>query len=225
MERPRFFLDSVREVVANCRSMCRAPVILGGAGYSIFPESALRYLGADMGIQGEGEVVFLLLWWNEWLTVLRFRGFPGIYLPGMLGCWQELRKNPGNDLPLPDPGLLIPPHAGSRNLWVPVQSRRGCPKDCTFCSTSTIEGRPIRRRSPDRIVRWLTDLREIGYRNFNFVDNTFTLSLILLLSALPQDHTGGTRHSAVVHHIPEVDRCGACGSHGESRVPPGQPGV
>ncbi|MBP2675541.1 MAG: radical domain iron-sulfur cluster-binding oxidoreductase with cobalamin-binding-like domain, partial [Deltaproteobacteria bacterium] len=31
MERPRFFLDSVREVVANCRSMCRAPVILGGA--------------------------------------------------------------------------------------------------------------------------------------------------------------------------------------------------
>lgn len=36
MEHPRFFLDSIREVVANCRCMCRAPVILGGAGYSIW---------------------------------------------------------------------------------------------------------------------------------------------------------------------------------------------
>ena len=31
----------------------RAPIILGGAGYSIFPESALRYLGADMGIRAK----------------------------------------------------------------------------------------------------------------------------------------------------------------------------
>ena len=47
----------VREVIAKCRES-DAPIILGGAGYSIFPESALRYLGADMGIQGE-VIVFL----------------------------------------------------------------------------------------------------------------------------------------------------------------------
>ena len=28
---------------------------MGGAGYSIFPEAALRYLGADLGVCGEGE--------------------------------------------------------------------------------------------------------------------------------------------------------------------------
>ena len=61
MADPRFLLPPVREVVATCRSLCDAPIVLGGAGYSIFPESALRYLGADMGIQGEGETAFPLL--------------------------------------------------------------------------------------------------------------------------------------------------------------------
>lgn len=47
--------------------------------------------------------------------------------------------------------------------------------DCSFCSTSTIEGRPIRRRPADRVVTWLGNLRNAGWRNFNFVDNTFNL--------------------------------------------------
>jgi len=47
--------------------------------------------------------------------------------------------------------------------------------DCSFCSTSMIEGRSIRRRSPDRVVRWLADLSESGARKFSFVDNTFNL--------------------------------------------------
>ncbi len=58
MENPRFLLDPVKEIVARCRSLSRARIVLGGAGYSIFPEGALSFLGADMGIQGEGEVVF-----------------------------------------------------------------------------------------------------------------------------------------------------------------------
>jgi len=47
--------------------------------------------------------------------------------------------------------------------------------DCSFCSTPIIEGRSIRRRSPERVVRWLAELAETGSRNFNFVDNTFNL--------------------------------------------------
>ena len=172
MENPQFLLAPVREVVANCRSMCRAPIILGGAGYSIFPESALRYLGADMGIQGEGEAVFPSLV-ERIARGAQVSDVPGICLPGPpVGRSFERSLD---DLPLPAPGLWIPSGADTRNFWVPVQSRRGCPLDCTFCSTSLIEGRSIRRRSPDRIVRWLTDLRETGCRNFNFVDNTFNL--------------------------------------------------
>ena len=58
---------------------------------------------------------------------------------------------------------------------IPVQSRRGCPLDCIYCSTSIIEGRPVRRRSPAAVVRWLTELRQCGFREFYFVDNTFNV--------------------------------------------------
>ena len=61
MENTQFLLDDVREAVAVCRSLSKAPIVLGGAGYSIFPESSLEYLGADMGIQGEGEKSFIEL--------------------------------------------------------------------------------------------------------------------------------------------------------------------
>ena len=58
MEQGRFLLDQAKEVVRLCRGFSAAPIVIGGAGYSIFPESALEYLGADMGIQGEGEAAF-----------------------------------------------------------------------------------------------------------------------------------------------------------------------
>jgi len=173
-EHPQFLLAPVREVVADCRSASAAPVILGGAGYSIFPESVLRYLGADIGIQGEGEAAFPVL-------VERIgRGaevsdLPGVCLPGRAverGVAARL-----DDLPLPEPGLWIPPTASGSSVWVPVQSRRGCPMDCSYCSTPMIEGRSIRRRSPERIAAWLADLREAGHRNFSFVDNMFNLPL------------------------------------------------
>ncbi len=170
---PRFMLAAVREVIASCHSLSDAPIILGGAGYSIFPQSALGYLGADMGIQGEGEVVFPLL-------VERIgeggqvSDLPGIYLPSQ-AAQGRIFENNLDALPLPEPSLWIPHGADPRNLWVPVQSRRGCSLDCTFCSTSMIEGKPLRTRSPARVVKWLAELRETGCRNVNFVDNTFNL--------------------------------------------------
>ena len=37
MADPKFLLPAVRDVVATCRSACNAPIVVGGAGYSIFP--------------------------------------------------------------------------------------------------------------------------------------------------------------------------------------------
>ena len=175
MLQPQFLLAPVRDVIASCRGLSNAPIILGGAGYSIFPESALRYLGADMGIQGEGEVVFPIVL-ERIGKGAQVSDIPGVWLPGQTPDARSFEKNL-DALPLPEPGLWIPSGAGNRNLWVPLQSRRGCPLDCIFCSTSMIEGRAIRRRSPSPVVKWLAKLRETGCRNFNFVDNTFNLPL------------------------------------------------
>ena len=189
MADPKFLLPPVREVVATCRSLCDAPIVVGGAGYSIFPESALRYLGADMGIQGEGETTFPALL-ERLAKGAPVSGLPGLYLPGQPPADRTFARNL-DDLPLPEPGLWIPTVPARSEFWVPVQSRRGCPLDCSFCSTSAIEGRTLRRHSPEAIAAWLEQLASSGFTNFNFVDNTFNLPPVLRQRALPEDR--GTR--------------------------------
>jgi len=55
MDNPAFLLEQVKKVVASCRSFSNAPIVLGGAGYSMYPESALEYLGADRGSREKGK--------------------------------------------------------------------------------------------------------------------------------------------------------------------------
>ena len=43
----KFLLGPVRDVMAACRAASQAKIVVGGAGYSIFPEAALKNLGAD----------------------------------------------------------------------------------------------------------------------------------------------------------------------------------
>jgi len=166
-------LANIKTVVAVCRHASQAPIVLGGAGYSIFPESVLAYLGADMGVQGEGEAAFsALLSWIE-------RGKegpapPAVYLPKKPQTPRVFAASL-DTLPLPEPRLWLQP--GAAPMRIPVQSRRGCPLDCIYCSTSIIEGRPVRRRSPPAVVRWLTELRQCGFRDYFFVDNTFNVPL------------------------------------------------
>ena len=61
MAEPGFLLQPVRDTVSLCRAFSDATIVVGGAGFSIFPEAALRYLKADLGVCGEGEVAFTTL--------------------------------------------------------------------------------------------------------------------------------------------------------------------
>ena len=173
MENPRFLLDRSKEIVSGCRALSKARIVLGGAGYSIFPESALSFLGADMGIQGEGEVALPALF-GRMEQDADLSGVPGLYLPGQgLRGQRRFAKNL-DILPLPETDLWpLPPQ--KEELWMPVQTRRGCPLNCSYCSTGTIEGRMIRRHSPETIVQWIARCRKAGVCKFFFVDNTFTL--------------------------------------------------
>ena len=173
MENPRFLLDPVKDIVAGCRSLSDATIILGGAGYSIFPESALDFLGADMGIQGEGEATFSDLM-ERMERGAGFSGVPGLYLRGHgLQCERMFVKDL-DLLPLPHADLLPLP-SRKDELWMPVQTRRGCPLSCSYCSTGKSEGRVLRRRSPEIVFEWIAQWRKAGVHQFYFVDNTFNL--------------------------------------------------
>lgn len=168
MRNPKEFLGDANEVIAEVKRLSPAPVVMGGAGYSMFPESVLSRTLADMGIQGEGEEAFpLLLKRIEQKAPLS--GVPGLYVKGMglQGPRTYLREL--DRFPLPAPHLL--------NLqgMVPVQTRRGCPFGCSYCSTGLIEGTRLRKRSPGKIVEWIASLAESGVRQLYFVDNTFNL--------------------------------------------------
>jgi radical SAM superfamily enzyme YgiQ (UPF0313 family) len=174
MANPRFLLEQAKDVVKFCKSVSESPIVLGGAGYSLFPDSSLDYLEANMGVQGEGESSFPLL--MEALERGRPRsGVPGLYLRGQ-GLQGERRFAEDLDsLPLPDPKLFSTSAYEGEDFWIPVQTRRGCALRCSYCSTETIEGHALRKRSPEQVVRWMARWVESGFSRFQFVDNTFNL--------------------------------------------------
>jgi len=123
MESPRFLLDSVKKIVAECQSLSDAAIVLGGAGYSIFPQSALDYLGADMGIQGEGEYSFVML--LQQLEQKRdISEIPGLWVSGT-GLQREIRRSENLDefiLPLPNIHIKIPSELKNEEIWMPFQT-------------------------------------------------------------------------------------------------------
>jgi radical SAM superfamily enzyme YgiQ (UPF0313 family) len=174
MDSTRFMLDQAKEVVSLCKKLSDAPLVLGGAGYSMFPQIALEYAGADMGIQGEGEVAFpVLLKHIEQQTDLS--GVSGLYLRGQGLQAKRTYIKDLDSLPFPEPSLLVTANREKANYWLPFQTRRGCPLDCSYCSTATIEGHLVRQRSPAGAVRELTRWVGAGFNQVFFVDNTFNL--------------------------------------------------
>ncbi len=171
---PRFLLEQAREVVTACREAFAAPIILGGAGYSIFPQAALNFLQADMGIQGEGEAAFV-----ELLERLENRrdlaGVPGLFLRRKGAQGARVFLQPLDAWPFPGPELFDAAVFDNPDYYLPFQTRRGCPLQCSYCSTAAIEGTLIRKRSVAAAVQSLTQWRQAGVKRVYFVDNTFNL--------------------------------------------------
>lgn len=172
--KPAFLLDKVKDVVSACREGTDAMIVLGGAGYSIFPVPALEYLGADAGIRGEGEAAMV-----ELVDLVEggqnLSGVPGLCLAGK-GAPNPPRPVSDLDaLPLPEPRLFSYYLPTAEKIWMPFQTRRGCPMDCSYCSTCAIEGSIIRKRSPEKAVAALADYAGLGFKKFFFTDNTFNL--------------------------------------------------
>jgi radical SAM superfamily enzyme YgiQ (UPF0313 family) len=100
---------------------------------------------------------------------------PGLYLPGRGLQAKRTYIKDLDRLPFPEPSLLAPASQQKEKYWLPFQTRRGCPLNCSYCSTATIEGRSLRQRSPAAVVRELNSWVTAGFKRVFFVDNTFNL--------------------------------------------------
>jgi radical SAM superfamily enzyme YgiQ (UPF0313 family) len=174
MEPARFLLDRTKEIVSLCRRLSPVPLILGGAGFSIFPEQTLEYLEADMGIQGEGEGIFPLLL-DRLNRKEDLSGLPGLYLQGKGLQGKRTFITKLDDLPWEDVFSWFNSSGNLQEYLMTVQTRRGCPMNCSFCSTSMIEGKTIRKRSPEAVAECIHNQMRAGLKKFYFTDNTFNI--------------------------------------------------
>jgi radical SAM superfamily enzyme YgiQ (UPF0313 family) len=174
MHETRFLLEPLKAVAACCRRLSKAPIILGGAGYSMYPERLLEWLDADIGIKGDGEAALPAV-----LDHLRMGVDPamikGVYVKGRSPFKKICSILDLNKLPQPDPALWPCPLEGRQDIWLPFQTRRGCPLACSYCSTSSIEGTTLRKRDPNTVAAHIRRHAEAGFKRFYCTDNTFNL--------------------------------------------------
>jgi radical SAM superfamily enzyme YgiQ (UPF0313 family) len=130
-------------------------VIYGGIHATLFPEEAFERGEAHAVVTGDGDIT-----WGKVVTDC-MAGKPGrIYEGGRID---------GTDF-LPARWDLMQPE---KYMWASVQTIRGCPKHCSFCSVWRTDGQHPRQRQYQRVIDEIVDLRRLGFRFIALADDNF----------------------------------------------------
>ncbi|HEU4430841.1 MAG TPA: radical SAM protein [Myxococcota bacterium] len=166
-------------LVRAMREVTRAPIVLGGSGFSVMPAELLARLGADFGIAGEAEGSFPQLLDALEAGGAAVEGVPGLHRATPAGVVSN-RAAPGfldlNALARPDRSLVDPRYY-ERYAIDSLQTKRGCPLRCDYCTYPLIEGRIGRTRAPAAVADELEHalVQQPGMRHFFIVDSVFNL--------------------------------------------------
>jgi radical SAM superfamily enzyme YgiQ (UPF0313 family) len=162
------YLSFYRQVVQTIRRQSQGLIVVGGSGFALMPDLTLEYLGADLGIVGEGELAFVRL-------INHLEGKKDLYqdlkskiIDHRSGIIENL-----DDLPIPDRSAFDNEAYLKWGGMGNIQTKRGCPFRCIYCTYPIIEGEKVRLRSPKLICDEIESMREYGINNIFFVDNTF----------------------------------------------------
>jgi len=124
------------------------PTVMGGIHVSMMPEEALNY--CDTVVVGEAEGV--------WPKVLEdFEA--GTMKRRYQGSWPDLAH-----LPIPRRDIL----QNDYYTWGSIQTSRGCPMNCAFCSVTAFNGRRFRRRPHEAVI---DELEQIPQKKVMITDD------------------------------------------------------
>lgn len=168
------FLAGYKEIVDVVRKHSKAPLIIGGAGFSIFPSLFMEKMGADYGIVGEGEEslrqLIEKLDKNESVNDVEGLISFGSREEDILShrCYLDQL-----DLRFEDDLVdYYWKYSGMLN----IQTKRGCPYNCIYCSYPMIDGRQVRTLDASLVVDNMARLkRDKGINYFFFTDSVFNI--------------------------------------------------
>ena len=130
-------------------------VVYGGIHATLFPEECFDLGQAHSVVTGDGDIA----WGNAVRDCLA--GTPAhLYEGGRIGGTDFLAAR----------WDLMPK---DKYMWASVQTIRGCPKHCSFCSVWRTDGQKPRQRQFQSVIDEIVDLRRIGFRFIALADDNF----------------------------------------------------
>jgi hypothetical protein len=132
-----------------------ATVIYGGIHATLYPVEAQSLGGAHAVVRGDGDVVWPLV-----LSDATHGRLKPIYDAGRVDAESFVAAR----------WELLPE---GRYMLGSVQTVRGCPKHCSFCSVWRTDGQKPRQRGVNAVVDEIVELRRRGFRFIALADDNF----------------------------------------------------
>lgn len=159
-------VEATARLVALIRDLTRAPVLLGGHGFTSSPRAVFRRVAPDLAVVGEPDGLFARF--DDALAGRDRASIPNLAFAGEAGLVLTPRVNFGPaEGPEYTPALVdeIRRFYGSQSLpqqTFSVEVMRGCPYRCSFCCEPGVKGREARVRSLDAVEADVTLLARQG---------------------------------------------------------------
>ncbi len=170
-----FILPRIKEIVDYIKSKTRRPIVLGGVGFSVMPEPILAYVGAELGVWGDGERALPAL------ATKIAAGGDYYATPGLIFRKAgRYHSNPPEladllDLPLPRREAVDNPRYFREGGMGSVETKRGCEQNCIYCADPLAKGRRYRLRPPSMVADEIEGLLAQGVDNLHLCDSEFNL--------------------------------------------------
>src|ERR1700693_5815895 len=171
------YYDNIKEALSYpwqvCREFPETIRVIGGGAFNVFSEQVIRKLPeGTVGIVGEGEDALLKIAEGRDYSDERFVTVKkGALIKGSQAKAVDFEES-AMDLPYLE--SIFPQFESYRREIIGIQTKRGCPYECSFCVYPYIEGKGVRHRNPDMI---LADIKMLydrwGTRHFWFTDAQF----------------------------------------------------